>query len=95
MDYLTPEDRERYLQRRELQKKVAESFREEAFQEGWEEGRVWGYREVLLSIGETLFGPLSPEQEKQLHSIQKFDHLERLFDRIVYANSWEELLAIS
>jgi hypothetical protein len=62
-------------------------------QEAEARGRLTGMRRLLLSQGRTKFGPPPPEVESTIPSITDADRLQRLGQRLLEVNSWEELFA--
>jgi hypothetical protein len=60
---------------------------------GVEVGRAEGLRRALIRQGAKRFGQTPPEVEARLRTIQDQARLEELTERILDANSWEELLA--
>lgn len=62
-------------------------------EEGRVEGRVEEARALLLRLGRKRFGPPSPAAEAALAGITAIERLEALSERLLDAESWEELLA--
>ena len=62
-------------------------------EEGREEGRVEEARAILLRQGQRRFGPPSAAARAALASIPAIERLEALSERLLDAESWEELLA--
>jgi len=58
-----------------------------------EEGEVKRAKLMLLRLGRTRFGVPSAAQESALHAITDLERLERLTDRLLQVDSWQELLA--
>jgi hypothetical protein len=51
-------------------------------------------RGVILRQGRIKFGPPSNEIEAQLNAIEDPNRIDQLTEKVLAANSWEELLAI-
>ena len=62
-------------------------------EEGREEGRVQATRELLRRLGEKRFGPPPAAVQAALAAITDVAQLERLSERLLDVESWEELLA--
>jgi len=62
-------------------------------EEGREEGRVQATRELLRRLGEKRFGPPPAAVQAALAAITDAAQLERLSERLLDVESWEELLA--
>ncbi len=62
-------------------------------EEGRTEGRVEEARRVLLRIGEKRLGPPSTTTSDQIGAISSIPRLERMLDRLVEVDKWDELLA--
>jgi hypothetical protein len=58
----------------------------------YDKGMEEGFRIMLLKQGRARFGPPSKEVEAQIASIRDGDRLQDLGDRILNAQSWDELL---
>ncbi len=58
-----------------------------------EEGHLLGVRQVILRLGQKLFGPIDEATEKALNAIDDVRKLDRLSERILDVNSWQELLS--
>ncbi len=62
--------------------------------QGEARGQIAEARKILLRLGAKRFGaPASTETEAAIRAISDSDRLERMTDRILDANSWDELLA--
>ena len=59
--------------------------------EGREEGLITA-REMLLSQGETLFGPPDAATRASIESIDDLERLKRLALRVLSAKTWEDLV---
>lgn len=55
--------------------------------------RITQVRRLLLRLGRKKFGPPSPDQEAAGNEIADLTRLEHLLERLLEANSWQELLA--
>lgn len=55
-------------------------------------GRLAGVRQVILRQGRKLFGPIDEEAERTLNAIDDIRVLDKLSDRILDVDSWQELL---
>ena len=80
-----------------LQKGLEEG-RQEGRQEGIEEGLQRGLvaaREMLLSLGETLFGAPDSATRSAVESIDDLERLKRLAHRVLSANGWDDLFTRS
>jgi predicted transposase YdaD len=58
-----------------------------------EEGHLLGVRQVLLRQGQKLFGPIDDATEKALNAIDDVRKLDKLSERILEVDSWQELLS--
>jgi hypothetical protein len=58
-----------------------------------EEGEVKALRKTLLRQGRIRFGDPTEETEAAIGALSDVERLERLTERLVTANSWQELLA--
>jgi len=67
--------------------------RSEGRTEGRSEGELARSHRLLLRLGRRQFGVPDLSTEAELTSIRDLDHLERLADAILTANSWKELLS--
>ena len=62
--------------------------------EGRMEGRIEGAKRSLIMLGEHKgFGELSPHVRETIEAIHDFKQLEQLGIRLLYVNTWDELLA--
>jgi predicted transposase YdaD len=61
--------------------------------QGRNEGRTEEARNILLRLGTKRFGPLPPHIQAEIAGIASVERLERLTDRVLDVESWEELLA--
>lgn len=82
------EEQARLTRLREMQKKIAESFR----REGREEGATLNARETLLRLGTRKFRPPSAEIVETVNRIEERSRLEEMTDRVLTATSWEEIV---
>jgi predicted transposase YdaD len=57
-----------------------------------EEGHLSGVRQVILRLGQKLFGPIDEATEKTLNAIDDVRKLDKLSERILDVDSWQELL---
>lgn len=57
-----------------------------------EEGHLSGVRQVILRQGRKLFGPIDEATEKTLNAIDDVRKLDKLSERILDVDSWQELL---
>lgn len=58
-----------------------------------EEGEINGAHRLLLRLGQRRFGQPDEATIAALKEIREIDHLDRLFDAVLDAFSWQELLA--
>ena len=65
---------------------------EEGRQEGRQEGRADEARRLLLRLGTLRFGTPTEQAQTQIMTVPSLDKLEELSDRILSAESWDELL---
>ena len=61
--------------------------------EGKAEGEVSGLKSAVLRIGGKRFGPPSDEVKAQIESIIALEKIQELTDRILFVDTWTELLA--
>ena len=66
--------------------------REEGREKGREEGREEGLRSSLLRLGRQRFGEPGATTLAAVEAITDKEQLERLLDRVLVANDWQELL---
>ena len=72
---------------------ILEEGREVGREEGREEGRAEEAQTLILRLGRKRFGLATPETETALGSITDRSRLERMVDRILEVESWNDLLA--
>jgi flagellar biosynthesis/type III secretory pathway protein FliH len=60
--------------------------------EGLAEGQVVALKKALLRQGRQKFGQTSPDAEASLLALTDLERLERLMERIMQVNTWQELL---
>ncbi len=78
----------------EPEKSYLEELREAVRAEAYAEGKREALHYVVLSTGRRRFGKAASRKQKtQLHAITDLAHLERIRDRLLDADSWEDLLA--
>jgi predicted transposase YdaD len=65
---------------------------EEGRAEGISQGRLDGFRELVLLLGTNQFGPPAPEVQAALDGITDVARLEALGVRLLRVGSWQELL---
>ena len=63
--------------------------------EGKAEGEVSGLKSAVLRIGGKRFGPPSDEVKAQIESIIALEKIQELTDRILFVDTWTELLSKS
>jgi predicted transposase YdaD len=74
--------------------RVRESLTYQAIlEEGRAEGRIEGWRSIMLRLGSQRFGPPDTAVWAQLEAIRDVATLDRLGQRLLSAASWDELLA--
>ena len=81
---------------------IAEYYMEEGHARGLIEGRAKGVaegqakeaRRLLLHLGRQRFGEPSQQIVAAVSEVNDVDRLERLTDRLLQVNSWQELLDI-
>ncbi|HEV3385953.1 MAG TPA: DUF4351 domain-containing protein, partial [Gemmata sp.] len=61
-------------------------------EKGIEKGIEKGTQNTLLKLGTNQFGSPSPELESQVRAIHDLARLDQLVERILKAQSWEDLL---
>jgi flagellar biosynthesis/type III secretory pathway protein FliH len=64
---------------------------EKGLEQGREKGRVEGMRAVVLGLLDRRFGPLSSATREKLEGIATAEELSRLADRVLDAQSVEDL----
>jgi hypothetical protein len=57
-----------------------------------EQGEIKGTREVILIVGEELFGLVDDAVRSQLAEISDLQRLKRMYRRAIKAASWQEIL---
>lgn len=62
-------------------------------EEGVEKGQLQGAKRILFRLGEELLGPPSAGERSRVESVGNVEALERLTERALKAQSWDELLA--
>ena len=62
-------------------------------EEGRAEGRAEGERRGLLLLGSQRLGPPDATTRSALNAIDSVERLERMLERLLKVESWEELLA--
>jgi hypothetical protein len=63
-------------------------------EEGVQKGRLEEARHILLRMGEQRFGkPASAKTRARLETVSRLEVLEHLADRVLWVQSWDELLA--
>ena len=72
---------------------VERQARAEGRTEGWAEGRMEQTRALLLRLGSKRFGAPDDQSRAVLEAIPSLEALERLADRLLEVESWQELLA--
>ena len=72
--------------------KGMEKGMEKGIERGREIGREEGIQNTLLRIGAKRFKQMPKEAESRIRAIQDIKRLEDLTERIVDAQSWDELL---
>jgi hypothetical protein len=75
-----------------IQKGIAQGMAQ-GITQGMCQGRVEGERAGLLRIGAQKFGPPDSVTRSAIDAITDPTQLESLLDRLLGANSWQELLA--
>ncbi|HEV3024733.1 MAG TPA: DUF4351 domain-containing protein [Pirellulales bacterium] len=73
---------------------IFDEIRAEGRQEGREEGRAEGGRALVFRLGRQKFGkPPTKKQQKSLEAVTELARLEDLAERLLYVDSWSDLLA--
>jgi hypothetical protein len=71
-----------------------EELREQVRALAREEGRAEAMREMVLSLGRRHFGKAASRKQKaQLNAVTDPAHLKRIFDSVLAATSWDDVLA--
>ncbi len=69
-----------------------EEGRVEGREQGLEQGRTEEAMKILLKIGEKRFGKPAGKTQAALEAISSHERLEKLIDRALEVETWEELL---
>jgi hypothetical protein len=78
----------------EPEKSYLEELREAVRAEAYAEGKAEMLRYSVLSLGRQRFGKAASRKQKtQLRAVTDLAHLERIRDRLLDADSWQDLLA--
>lgn len=72
---------------------ILQEGREAGVEEGRQEGRAEEARSLILRLGCKRFGTASPEVEAALGAVTDLERLERMGDRLLEVESWNDLLA--
>lgn len=71
---------------------VVEEWREQGRAQGREQGVLLALRETLIRLGQRRFRRVSAAARRALEAISDRGRLERMIDRILDAESWQDLL---